>query len=75
MRPWSSRTPVHGPDDGAWWEIKCHRHDAGCLKQAHFACPNGYEVKERDKQRYLLIRCDDRGGKRIEVKDDCSGCE
>lgn len=68
---WSSRTPVRGPDgQDDWWQIHCHRDDPGCMRQALLACPGGYEVKDRDRRKYMLIKCTGRSGPRATVRDD-----
>jgi hypothetical protein len=67
---WSSRTPVHGQDgEDDWWAIRCHRDDQGCLDQAGWACPDGYDIKDREARKYMLIKCKGRSGERVEVKD------
>jgi hypothetical protein len=55
--PWSERKPVAGGDGTTWWMIRCHRDDEGCLRQAHEACPIGYDIKERDGRKFYLIAC------------------
>jgi len=56
--PWSSRTPVVGPDGrDDWWEIRCHRDDQGCWKQARAACPHGFQIHDREARKYFFIKC------------------
>jgi len=68
---WSERTPVPGSDGkDNWWQITCHRDDAGCMQQAAQACPDGYDVHDRDKRRYMLIQCRGRSAERVKVASD-----
>ena len=66
---WSKRTPIRGPDgQDDWWKIHCKVDDSGCTRQASDACPTGYDVKDREGQRYLLIKCKGPGAPREEVE-------
>lgn len=71
LSSWSERVPVRGQDgNDNWWQIRCHRDDAGCLHQAAEACPDGYEVHDKDKRKYLLIQCQGRTAERVKVASD-----
>ena len=53
---WSSREPVAG-ENGNDWVIRCHLDDAACNRQARKACPDGFDVLEKDKAKMLRIHC------------------
>lgn len=71
---WSSRTPLVGEDGSdTWWRIKCHKDDDGCLMQSAWACPHGYEVKDKDAgplNTYLLISCKGESSRRVPSRLD-----
>jgi hypothetical protein len=66
--PWSSRTPIDGPT-GPEWLIRCHRDDAGCYRQAHAACPDGYEISDQQGAKYLRIVCKGASAPRVTVQE------
>ena len=66
---WSKRTPIRGADgQDNWWKIHCEGDKSACERQASDACPTGYDVKDREGLRYLLVKCKGPGAPREEVE-------